>query len=223
MKKRLLSMFMAILMVFTILTPSTAQAKTTQINGNVNFLNNIYIEDYLDQDDKNYLNKLTKVFDEFSLNDSGILEINKPLNEIQEKAGFTDSEMDRFNEIFTFSKNYPTGITSSKTMVENASNSNNIIEPNVFVEDWKIYFTLDEVQMYFFAAAQIGPAAIIAALAGLGTSIGGPVGTAIGTVVGYVSGAAFAYLVLRAVSLGKGVYIGLEWDGIFPVFVDGTW
>lgn len=94
-------MFMVFLMMFTIMTPTTAQAKTAQVN-------NIYMEDYLDEDDKNYLDKLTKVLDEFSLNNSGILEINKSLIEIQEKAGFTDSEMERFNEIFTFSRNYPT-------------------------------------------------------------------------------------------------------------------
>ncbi|MDO5048089.1 MAG: hypothetical protein Q4D88_06070 [Anaerococcus sp.] len=63
----------------------------------------------------------------------------------------------------------------------------------------------------------------IAALAGLGTAIAGPVGTTIGTIVGYLSGADFMYLVLRSAVLKKGIYIGLDWDGPFPVPRQGTW
>lgn len=205
----------------------TAQAEILHEKENIKLLSaEIYIEDYLDQDDKVYLDKLTKVFDEFSLNSSGVLKVDKSLSEIQEKAGFTDVEMERFNEILIFSKNNPSVANErkiSEAISKDITKTGNTIEPQVFVEDWKIYFTLEEVQTYFLAAAQIGPAAIVAALAGLGTAIGGPVGTAIGTIVGYVSGAGFAYLVMRAVMLQKGVYIGLEWDGLFPVYVDGTW
>lgn len=222
MKKiKLLSMFMSVLMVFTTIIPATAQAQALHTKESINFSSDeIYIDDYLDQDDKNYLNKLVEVFDEFSLNSSGVLEIDKPLTEIQEKAGFTDLEMDRFNEIFIFSENNPNG---SKTISKDTINNDNMMQPNVFVKNWRVHFTLTEVQDYFLAAAQIGPAAIIAALASLGTFLGGATGTAIGTIVGYIGGASFAYLVLRAVALKKGVYVGLEWDGPFPTYVDGTW
>ena len=81
-----------------------------------------------------------------------------------------------------------------------------------------MYFTYDEVIDLFLAAASIGPAALVASLSALGTSIGGPVGGAISAIVGYISGADFMYLVLRASAMEKGIYIGIDWDGNFPVY-----
>lgn len=100
---------------------------------------------------------------------------------------------------------------------------NNSMQPYFHVSDWKLYFAYDEVISTFYTAAQIGPAAVVAALTGLGTAIGGPAGAMIGIIIGSISGADLMYLVIRAVALKKGIYIGLDWDGPFPVYTQGTW
>lgn len=184
----------------------------------------IKISDYLTEDDLLFVKKLEKIYPYFIFDENGGLSLSKNVEDLQEEFNLTDDFVSRLNnllnsDIAKSGSRYYDAITDQSF----GEDLDDTIRPNVFVRNWKVYFTHDEVMATLFAAAQIGPAAIVAALAALGTSIGGPVGAVIGTIVGYISGAGFAYLVLRAGTSGKGVYIGLEWDGPFPVYVDGTW
>lgn len=85
-----------------------------------------------------------------------------------------------------------------------------------------MYFTYDDVATYLSAAAAIGPAAVTAALSALASTVG-PVGTVIGGILGYVVSADLCYLVIQAGALQKGIYIGVDWNGPFPVYTQGLW
>lgn len=94
------------------------------------------------------------------------------------------------------------------------------------VKDWKVYFSLDEVKMYFFAAAATGPVALAAALNSVVFLLGGPVATTISlvlTIIGTATLVNLCYLITQAVVQKKGIYIGISWNGAFPNYAQGTW
>lgn len=169
----------------------------------------IVMSDYITDENREFFNKLMIVFDEFTLDDNGILGVKSSLSEIQEKAGFTDDEMAIFNGLFEFNKTYPAG-------------AENIILTRVHVSDWKIYLTQGDVQTFLAGAAAVGPAAIVAALSALGSTVPG-VGTVVGAILGVVAAGDLCYLVLQAISANKGIYIGVEWNGVVPSYVQGLW
>lgn len=169
------------------------------------------VSDYFSESDKEFLGKLTAVYDVFELDGEGVLFLTASLDEIQERAQFTDEEMLRFNEMLDFNKENP------------AIGAESIPLTRLHVEDWKVYFTYDDVAMYLSAAAAIGPAAITAALSALATTAAPGVGTVIAAIVGYVVSADLCYLVLQATVNQQGIYIGLDWNGIFPNYTQGTW
>ncbi|MEK3978887.1 hypothetical protein MKY37_07270 [Psychrobacillus sp. FSL K6-2836] len=77
------------------------------------------------------------------------------------------------------------------------------------VKDWKVYFSLDEVEMYFFAAAATGPVATTISL--------------VLTIIGTATLVNLCYLITQAVVQKKGIYIGISWNGAFPNYAQGTW
>lgn len=178
---------------------------------------NIYISDYLDNENITFMKKLEKIYPYFTFDSSGSLKLKKDLKELKSQYNLDNEFIKEVNKIMEENK-------SSKDIYSLYSKRiNNSFTTFVSVKDWKVYFTYDEVVDLFLAAASIGPAALVASLSALGTSIGGPVGGAIAAIVGYVSGADFMYLVLRASAMEKGIYIGIDWDGNFPVYTQGTW
>lgn len=74
----------------------------------------------------------------------------------------------------------------------------------------RVTLTSNEVVAFFLSAALIGPAAIKAALIGLGTVVGGPMGAAIAAGLALLSTQniiAFGSVVLAATSKNRGMYI----------------
>jgi len=214
--KKIISLFLVLSLLVGMYTLPVSASETSVLG---NELDGIRLSDYIDDEDLEFFSKLEKVLDEFTLSKDGTLELKKSLIEIQEEAGFSKAEMVIFEDMLGFNKENPAiGITQIDSQIDESA-----ISTKVYVEDWKVYFTYDEVLTLLFAAAQIGPAAMVAALSALGTAIGGLVGTTVAAILGYITAASFCYLVIRAVSMKKGVYIGLDWDGPFPVIADGTW
>jgi hypothetical protein len=118
-------------------------------------------------------------------------------------------------------------ISNSKNNGLNQQISNsNAISPNLYVSNSKLYFTNSDVRMYLFAAAAVGSGALAVALAGVGTLMGGPVGLFISTalvIIGLGTLTNLCYLIIQAVTLNQGVYIGINWNGPFPNYSQGTW
>lgn len=205
---------------------ANAQENTSVYPGYLNG-SSIRISDYLTKDDLDFMKKLEKVYPYFEFDSKGALILTKEISEIKRNFNFDDDFVYRMNrllqsDIAKKGEMYAKGLNKN-SRISAYGRYDNAVKPMVHVSNWKVYFTYEEVMASFFAAAQVGPAAIVAALASLGTAIGGPVGAAIGTIVGYISGADFLYLVLRAATLKKGIYIGLDWDGPYPVPTQGTW
>ena len=228
--KRILSTSLALTICFSCFGYSTAFAKENVdifVGRSIGNAQTIRISDYLTEEDLTFMKNLEKLYPYFTFDKNGALSLTKDISEIKTTFNFDENFMSRLDtllksDIARNGASYANG-TNLNMSYSSFTKDNNVIQPMVHVSDWKVYFTYEEVMASFFAAAQIGPSAIIAALAGLGTAIGGPVGATIGTIVGYISGADFLYLVLRAAALKKGVYIGLDWDGPFPVPTQGTW
>lgn len=226
--KKIISVGLAFAMCFSFFVSNVAFAQeNTNVYSNRSNENFINISDYLTEDDLIFMKSLEKIYPYFKFDEKGALTLTKEISEIKSTFNFDDDFIYRLNKLLEsdIAKNavmYVKGINTNVSTYKD-DRYDNEIKPTVYVKNWKVYFTYDEVMATFFAAAQIGPSAIIAALAGIGTAIGGPVGTTIGTIVGYISGADFLYLVLRAAALKKGIFIGLDWDGLFPVPTQGTW
>lgn len=169
----------------------------------------LFLSDHLTQENKDFLNKLSTIYDEFELSDNGILSLKSPLSEIQAKANFNDAEMENLRNLLDFNKVNPVG-------------EKDTVMPRIHVSGWKIYLTQSDVQTFLAGAAAVGPAAIIAALSALGSTVPG-VGTVIGAILGVVAAGDLCYLVLQAISANKGIYIGVEWNGIVPSYTQGLW
>lgn len=170
-------------------------------------------ENQISKTDKEFMNKFAKGYELFTFDDKGKLYVEATDQEILEVTGFNQSELIRFHDIVNLGNQF--------TATDKAENE--LITPYVHVSDWKVYFTYYDVQMYLFAAAQIGPAAITAALTALSTIVSPGVGTVIGVVVGIVGAADLCYLVIQSQIRGQGIYIGIDWNGIFPNYAQGYW
>lgn len=84
---------------------------------------------------------------------------------------------------------------------------------DVYVKDWKVWFTYVEVRDTFAAAVSVGPAAVIAALQVIGTMFPG-VGNAVMAVVGAFGGTAICVSIAYSLAHKKGWWIGI--DGWLP-------
>ena len=158
------------------------------------------------------------VFGEFKLNGK-TLELKSSLETIKGKYNLNNKEVEALKTIQTQAK-----------AIENMDIKNIDLNKNtdsrLHVSNWKVYFTNHDVNKFLFAAASIGPAALMAAIVSLSSMVAGPVGTVISAVLSVLGAASLSrlcYLVIQANTLGKGVYIGVTWNGPFPNYTDGLW
>ena len=200
---------MALGLCFTVLSSNLCYAATTADTVIAEAVNDGILLPELDDETTSFLSKLSTVFDEFSLNDTGVLILNSSMDTIQKKAGFSDSEMIMFENLLQFNKSHPAG-------------QEDIPMTRIQVEGWKIKFTQADVQTFLAGAAAVGPAAIIAALSGLGSVVPG-IGNVLGGILGVVSAVDLCVLVSRAILQNKGIYIGIEWNGPIPHYTQGLW
>lgn len=184
------------------------------------------ISDLLSEEQKGFLKKLQNVFGKFYFDDNGFLKLNITYEELQGNYGFCASDIEQLDNILN-----AVGQINSKGVNNEQFNTGSFnigtgeIKPNIFVENWIIYFTYDDVTGLLVSAAMAGPAAMYAALnaiAYLTTGAGGIVVTVLST-LGLAGLADFCYLVIQAEVRHQGVYIGIVWNGVFPNIVQGTW
>ena len=95
---------------------------------------------------------------------------------------------------------------------------------NVYIDDWKVYFDNDDLKNYLYAAAAMGPVALLAAFDSAAILIGGIAGTALAriadwlAIAGEISMGAICYKITYCTLMGKGFYIGIDWSVPTPVF-----
>lgn len=158
----------------------------------------------------------TGLIKEFALDQQNHLELKHPIDTLQKRYNLTPEESNIVSKMITTNKN-----TLSPVGVQKGD-----VRPEVFVSNWKVYFTYDDVNALLFAAASIGPAALAAELELIGTMMGGVVGTTIATILNILGAASLinlAYLIVQAEYRHQGIYIGIAWNGPFPNITQGTW
>ena len=110
----------------------------------------------------------------------------------------------------------------SNNNLQSYSIGSNLGLRRVFAKNWKIYFSYEEVESLFLAAANAGPAAMTATFAAIGIMY--PVfGSIVGTAIGLLGGGTICYFVFQAAARRQGLYIGVDWNGPFPIPAIGNW
>ncbi|CVI65711.1 hypothetical protein NDGK_00300 [Clostridiales bacterium CHKCI001] len=162
--------------------------------------------------DKLFLEKMETFLSEFSIDQNGNLKLNTDLTLLSQEYKLSNYEQKKLQEILNIAPIVHQDSTIPIT--------------RVFIENGKIYFDNVDVKSFLLTAAQVGPAAIYAALTALGTVVSSPVGGTIIAVLGIIglpSLSSFCYTVIQAAATGRGAYIGVEMNGIFPNIVSGVW
>lgn len=195
--------------ILPVLSNSTTYADKTEITTKKEFFS-----DNLTKQDLIYLKKFQNILNKFTLSEktSGKLLLN-----ISKKDLIT---------IYSFTEDEANSIINSVKFAYLPKKINNKYQDRLHIANGKIYFNNSDVVTFLSSAAQIGPAAIYGALVGLGSVSLGPVGTAVVAGLGIIGApglAGFTYQVIQAVANRQGVYIGVEFNGIFPNVVSGTW
>ncbi len=181
----------------------------------VNASTNVEMEEYVVSSysdvisitDQIFLNNLSEIYQYFTFDHEGKLVLSESIEYIIETYGFSTDFGNRLNNIIFLSNIYSSG---------------KMLNTRVFISDWKVYLTYSEVMMTLFAAAEIGPAAITAALTALGSVYPG-VGTALGMLVGLVGAGTIVYYVIQSSVRRQGLYLGIDWNGAFPNPAIGFW
>lgn len=208
-------MILAICFSFLVSNVAFAQEnKPINFSGNIN----IKISDYLSKEDLNFIKEMEKIYSYFDFDSKGDLILTKSIDELKDEYGFDEVFISRLNTVL----NSNLSKQISKSVSEKSIKDNSLSPDRIHVKNWKVYFTYDDVMATLFAAAQVGPAAITAALTALGSVYPG-VGTVIGAVIGLLGGGTIVYWVLQAAANKQGLYIGIDWNGVFPNPAIGTW
>ena len=212
MFKRIIASVLATLM-FLIVLPTKVNASTQPIttysSGNV-----IQMSDYLTKDDLEFMKKLQSIYPYFAIDNNGKLYLTVEINELQSKFQLDEQFIQKLNDILQS--------PISNNNLHSYSSGSNLGLRRVFVKNWKIYFSYEEVESLFVAAANAGPAAMTATFAAIGIMY--PVfGSVVGTIVGIVGGGTLCYHVLQAAARRQELYVGVDWNGPFPIPTLGNW
>jgi hypothetical protein len=188
---------------------ASTQPITTYSSGNV-----IQMSDYLTKDDLEFMKKLQSIYPYFAIDNNGKLYLTVEINELQSKFQLDEQFIQKLNDILQS--------PISNNNLHSYSSGSNLGLRRVFVKNWKIYFSYEEVESLFVAAANAGPAAMTATFAAIGIMY--PVfGSVVGTIVGIVGGGTLCYHVLQAAARRQGLYVGVDWNGPFPIPTLGNW
>lgn len=212
MFKKIITAVLATLMVLIVL-PTKVNASTQPIS-TYSSRNVIQMSDYLTKDDLEFMTKLQSIYPYFAIDNNGKLYLTLEINELKNKFQLDEQFIQKLNDILQYS--------ISNNNLQSYSIGSNLGLRRVFAKDWKIYFSYEEVESLFVAAANAGPAAITAAFAAIGIMY--PVfGSIVGTFIGLVGGGTICYFVLQAAARRQGLYIGVNWNGPFPSPAIGNW
>ena len=208
------------------------------IMADIPFLNSVSAMENLDYSKSSFLNEESKkdfanlnldnekvsilkslmnkgVFKEFDFNERGVLSLKNNIESISLTYKLSTDETYVINSIIDESSNI------------NFKDDNRIYNMNTWlhVKNWKIYFTYNDIVSFLLAAAQVGPAALAAALVGISSILGtaGPVISTIMSILGVASLSNLYYLIIQANVKKRGIYIGIDWSNGFPNYTQGLW
>jgi len=177
---------------------------------------NISFDD-LSEEDRIFFKKLTLVLDGYKTNEAGEIIFTYSTDDLY-KFGFNEKEIERLNEL--------NKMVCGTVLPDSDRIPMNPVQSRIFVKDWKVWFTCDDVANLLLTAASLGPEALYITIVGLSTAVGGAVGTVLSVfidAIGIPSLGGLCYLIIQAVANHQGIYFGLEMNGVFPTVDCGTW
>lgn len=234
--KKLFFIGLSLLIAFAFVSPAYANGLETQrkipVRGSIQPVDGLVVE--LDDYTENFLKIYTTsgIMDEISTDETeNMILLNNDDMYLKNKYGVNDRFVEDLKNVISDAnaKGITKGISSDVVLAPQHFNKlpgDNIVTPQVSVKNWKVYFTNAEVRMYFAAAAAAGPATLGAALNSVAFLLGGPVGSTISlvlTIIGTTTLINLSYLILQAEIRKQGIYIGINWNGPFPNYTQGTW
>lgn len=173
--------------------------------------------DNLNASELEFLNKVQDIFPYFIFDEVGNLVLELSEDELIQVYNFNEEDIKYLNQAM--------GLAADLGPVTLETKMNNSIDSKIHFNDWKVYFTYDDMVAILLTAATAGPAAVYFALVGLGSLLG-PVGTALVAAVGVLgipSLLDFCETILEASIKRKGVWLGVEINFIIPRITCGTW
>lgn len=204
MMKKLISTILSLSLLFSMSVPAFASAAEETAGSDGGLV--ISLDDMLDNEDWAFLEKLETILFAFELDESNHLALSLSTQELITTYNFSQTDLNRLDKMLSYQQSYDNGVNMSYPVTR------------VHVEDWKIWLDAGDVHALFFSASQVGPAAIVAVFTAL-TSVY----PLVGTIVGLFGGWFIVYYVGQALALNKGIYIGIDWNGPFPVPVIDLW
>lgn len=205
---------MSVVLVFTMSISAAAVELPPKYNANTDV---VFSSSDLSEEDLAFFEKLALVYDGYKSDESGEIIFTYSTEDLR-KLGFTEKEIERLNEI--------NEIVCGTILPDSDRIPMNPVQSAMFVQDWKIWFTYDDVMRILVPAEMMGPEALCTAIVALSTAIGCVVGgtlSGILSAIGVPSLGAICYMVIQASANHQGVYIGLEMNNVFPNVVFGTW
>jgi hypothetical protein len=214
MKKILVSTLSIGLIAPVMLTPAVSvNAAASSLEQEANITEDVTVS--FNNQQKEFLEKLSLVYSFFYFDDNNKLHLDLTNNELKDSYAFTESDLEIMDTIL-----------SAPSMSTNVNSGETNIRPMLSVSSGKIWFTYNDIIGTLSSAAMIGPAAVYAAIVGMGAISLGPVGASIAAAVGLLGLddlAGFTYNITQAVVNKQGVYLGVEMNGVFPNIVSGTY
>ena len=212
--KKVISLFMAVVMAFTMSLSVSAAELPPEYNANTDV---VFSSSSFSEEDLAFFEKLALVYDGYKSNQAGEIVFTYSTENLYE-LGFTEKEIEQLNEI---------NKTVCGTVLPDSSETPaNFTQREMFVSGCKVYFTYDDVMRLLVPAAMMGPEALYVAMVTLSTLVGGVVGGTLASILGAIGAPSLGYLcylALQAAANHQGVYIGIKMNGIFPIIDCGTW
>ncbi|WP_208559314.1 hypothetical protein [Marinilactibacillus kalidii] len=197
-------------------TSSSSELEKIDTGGN---FKPAYLSEELTQEDKEFMNKLETIYSELELDSNNHLVLQITDIELKQNYKFTDQDIQTLHDTLNFQKE-----NANIEVSDQPAGNPDLVSPMLHVSDWKVYLTNDDLKMYLSSAIQAGAPAVVAVLAGLGTTVGTPgVGTVLGVALGLFGAGPITYQITQALANGQGWYIGVTWNGAFPNPDSGTW
>ncbi|WP_139074879.1 hypothetical protein [Paenibacillus elgii] len=217
--------------IFTLVTPFAAQAATTapqrtvapqavstSSSINVNFAPSAEASRFVKQLTDSGLAK------EIQRDSVGNIVIPVSDQELMSKYHYNQADIQTLKYILKAANNNKEQIAKASQAAEAFVNDSGArhfgdVSPNLSFSSWTVHFSNSDIKMYLWAAIAAGPDAVILAITALATLTGGPIGTGLSLVWGVLGGASisiFMYYCTIAIANNKGVYIQINWDGVFP-------
>ena len=204
--KKMISFVLALVLLVSVVAPASATNSDGTYSNQEYFLSDCEFSD----SEIDFFEKVIALGEHWYLSEDNRLSVDLTEYEIKSNYGFTDEQYQLLVENII-------GLTISESPAATPM-------PAMFLEGTTLVLENGDLHAFLLAAATVGPEALAAALAALGTVTAGPIGTFIAGLLTVLAAPSLIELcgrIIVAAGTGRGVYIRLELD--YPPITSGYW